>query len=242
MKHTTKLISATAFCLLFLIAATQARAESITLFLNGVSQGTFACTGTNGCFGNDIELDVSAGGMGDPDWIVTLDIDTANNTNPGSGIAAVAFVLSGFTFDSTDVELTGAPGGPATWTSEAGPASANGCNNASSNSICAEDTSVINSGTGMDASPLGITYTWEWGIDNQTFGGFDENTHIQVLFGNLSTDCPGGASAPDNCFLQTGLISSNTALNGQVPEPTTLTLVSLGLLGIGAVIRRHTRG
>jgi hypothetical protein len=171
---------------------------------------------------------------------VTLDINTATNTNPGSGIAAVAFVLSGFTFNSTDVELTGAPGGSATWTSEAGPASANGCNDASANSICAEDTSVITTGTGMDASPLGIIYTWEWGIDNQTFGGFDQNTHIQVLFGNLSTDCPGGAA---NCFVQTGLISSNTAPpNGQVPEPATLTLVSLGLLGIGAVIRRRTRG
>lgn len=237
MKYTTKLLIGTiAFCSLLLAGIVPAQAESITLSLNGVSQGTFACTGTNGCFGNDITLDVSGSGTS---WTVTLDIDTDDNTNAGSGIAAVSFILTGFSYVDANVTLTQAPGGAGAWTEQAGPASANGCNDVSGNSICAEDTSAIMLGTGLDASPLGsATYTWVWAINGQTFGGFDSATHVQALFGDITTSCPGGPNAPDSCFSGTGLISTHT---GQVPEPTTVTLLSLGLLGVGAAMRRRMK-
>jgi hypothetical protein len=228
MKYTMKvLFGIVVFCLMLFVSVTPAQAESITLVLNGVIQGTFACTGTNGCFGNDITLEVAGS---DLDWTVTLDIDTTGNTNAGDGIAATSFILTGFSYVDAQIELTGAPGGVGDWTESAGPANANGCQDSSSNHTCTQDTSVFLDGTDLDASPLnGPTYTWEWEITGQTFGGFDENTHVQALF----VECQDGAEDCDN---QTGLISTHA---GQVPEPTTLTLLSLGLLGIGAAIRRR---
>jgi len=224
------------------LSAPSVQAESITLSLNGTSQGTFACTGTNGCFGNDITLDVSGSGT---NWTVTLTFDTTGNTNPGDGIGAVSFILTGFSFSSSNVNLTSAPGGAAGWTEAAGPASAGGggCNNVSSNSICAFDTSIFSATpSGLDASPLGSgnTYTWVWTISNQTFGGFDSNTHIQAVFGKLitsGTGCPGGPTKVP-CFKETGLISSSTE---RVPEPGTMSLVGLGLLGLAGVARRRFR-
>jgi hypothetical protein len=148
------------------------------------------------------------------------------------GIAATSFILTGFTYVDAQIELTGAPGGVGDWTESAGPANANGCQDASSNHTCTQDTSVFLDGTDLDASPLnGPTYTWEWEITDQTFGGFDENTHVQALF----VDCQDGNADCDN---PTGLISTHT---GQVPEPTTITMLSLGLLGIGAAIHRRKR-
>lgn len=232
MNLKTKLVvGAVAFCALLLAGVAPAHAESITLSLNGTSQGTFSCTGTNGCFGNDITLDVSGAGT---NWTVTLSINTTGNTNGGSGIGAASFILTGFSFSSTDVNLTLAPGGAGGWAEQEGPANANGCQDSTSNSICAEDASAILNGIGLDASPLGgPTYTWVWTITNQTFGGFDASTHVQFLFGDLSQNC-GSAEPP--CFKGTGLISSTT---GRVPEPSTITLLSLGLLGVGAAVRRR---
>lgn len=218
-----------------ILAGTPAKAESITLTSNGSTIGTFACTGTNGCFGNDITLDVSGSGTS---WTVTYSIDTTNNTNAGDGIAAVSFVLTGFSYVDADVTLTGAPGGAGAWTEAAGPANASGCQDSTSNMICAFDTSALGSGTGLDALTDGSTLTWTWTINNQTFGGFDSATHVQALFGDLDPNNPKcSLSSTDprkDCFAQTGLISSATA----TPEPATLALFGLGLLGLAGLKRR----
>lgn len=230
-----KLLMVLSVAILALVLASPAKAESITLTLNGGSglgTGTFGCTGTNGCFGNDITLDVSGSGTS---WTVTYSINTAGNTNPGSGIASVSFVLTGFSMAS-GVSLTAAPGGIAGWSTGNGPSNAGGCQGSTSNHICSGDISVLaNPSGGFSASPLsGATYTWSWSITGQTFGGFDANTHIQALFGNIQTtqDC---GKTPAPCFKQTGLISSHTA---SVPEPGTMLLFGAGLLGLGALRRR----
>jgi hypothetical protein len=213
--------------------AAPAKADTITLSQNSVSQGTFTCA--NGCFGNDITIDVSGSGTS---WTVTLTFNTAGNTNPGDGIGAVSFILTGFTFVAGEVTLTSNPGG--TWSTTPGPASASGsgCQAVSSNSICSFDDSAITGGTGLNASPLGPgnTYTWVWTITNQTFGGFDSDTHIQALFGDLTT-CPAGKGTTTPCFKGTGLISSGTGT--VVPEPGTMALFGTGLLGLAGAIRRR---
>jgi hypothetical protein len=213
------------------VAVMPAHAESITLVLNGVSQGSFGCSGLNGCFGNDITLSVTGAGT---NWTVSYAINTLNNTNAGAGIGSVSFILTGFTYVDSQIALTAAPGGPGTWTEDAGPTSASGsgCNGATSNSICAFDTSAINSGTNLNASPLGgPTYTWTWAITGQTFGGFDGATHVQALFGNLDSGCS------PKCFNGTGLISAQPT---GVPEPLSVTLLGLGFTA-AAIARRFVR-
>jgi hypothetical protein len=213
------------------LAAMPAHAESFTLVLNGVNQGSFGCSGTNGCFGNDITLAVSGAGT---NWTVNYIINTTGNTNAGAGIASVSFILSGFSYVDAQIALTAAPGGFAGWTEDEGPTSASGagCQGATSNSICAYDTSAILSGTGLNASPLGgPTYTWTWAITGQAFGGFDGATHVQALFGNLDPGCS------PRCFNGTGLISASPT---GVPEPLTVTLLGLGL-GVAAITRRFVR-
>src|SRR5688572_7041837 len=136
------------------LAALPAQAESITLVLNGSNQGSFGCSGGNGCFGNDITLSVSGAGT---NWTVSYAINTTGNTNAGAGIGSVSFILTGLSYVDAQVTLTAAPGGVAGWTESAGPtnASGSGCGGSTSNSICVYDTSVINTGTGLNASPLG---------------------------------------------------------------------------------------
>jgi hypothetical protein len=241
MKPSFRFLLIVASCAVLLAMATPAKAESITLSLNSVSQGTFSCTGSNGCFGNDITLDVSGSST---NWTVTITFDTTGNTNPGAGIGSISFILTGFSYVGGDVSLTSfsGTGGAAGWTVAPGPtnASGSGCQAVSSNSICSFDTSAITMGTGLDASPLGPgnTYTWTWTITNQSFGGFDSDTHIQALFGSLGT-CTGAAKGPPNegCFDETGLISSNA-----VPEPGTMALFGTGLLGLAGAIRRRMKG
>jgi len=228
LKNSTKFLMILALFVL-LGAAVPAQAESMTLVLNGSSQGTFSCSGANGCFGNDITLAVTGAGT---NWTVSYSINTTGNTNAGAGIGAVSWILNGFSYDDPDVTLTAAPGTAATWTEAAGPASAGGggCNDVSANSVCAFDTSAITLGTLLNASPLnGPTYTWTWTITDQTFGGFDESTHVQALFGNLDADCS------PKCFDGTGLISTSPT---RAPEPTTVTLLGIGF-GVAAVVRRR---
>ena len=233
------LIAAVIVAAAMILTSAPAKAEGITLTSNSVNFGTFSCTSggvptPGACFGNDITLDVSGSGTS---WTITYSIDTTNNTNAGDGIAAVSFVLTGFSYVDADVTLTGAPGGAGAWSEALGPASAGGCNNVSSNSICAFDTSALGSGTGLDALTDGSTLTWTWTINNQTFSGFDSATHVQALFGDLDPNNPKCSSTAPNkdCFAQSGLISSHA---GQVPEPATLALFGLGLLGLAGLKRR----
>jgi hypothetical protein len=228
MKTSTKFLMILA---LFVVlgAAVPAQAESITLVLNGASQGTFGCSGANGCFGNDITLAVT-GAL--TNWTVSYSINTTGNTNAGAGIGAVSFILNGFSYVNANVTLTAAPGGFATWSEAEGPANAGGggCGDVSSNSICAFDTSAILSGINLNASPLnGPTYNWTWAITGQTFGGFDESTHVQALFGNPDASCS------PKCLNGTGLIS---AVPTTAPEPTTVTLLGIGC-GVAALVRRR---
>ena len=238
-KYATRIVLSALICGAILLAGQPAHAESITLKLNSVTQGTFGCSGTNGCYGNDLTLDVSGAGT---NWTVTLQINTTNNTNQGNSIGAVSFILTGFTFSATDINLITAPGGAPDWTEAAGPASASGsgCNSSSTNSVCALDTSLFTvapSDADAKLSPPG-TLTWQWTIQNQAFAGFDSATHIQALFGSLiesGTGCPGGNTP---CFKETGLMSTSPVTT---PEPATLTMLGIGLVAFGSAVRRRSK-
>ncbi len=193
------------------LALMPAKASAVTVDFQG---GTFG-------------LELLGAGGGPNQWLVmyTADMTTFNNqvgnsANWDTYINAVAFKV-GVDVVAAEVTQTTVAGGPGPWNpvilSGWMSGSGLGCGSGSSDAICA-DAVLAN-------APLtaGHIYTWTFLIT--TAGG------VPTVYGQ-----PIRAEFMNAAGQHAGLLSMTTA---QVPEPTSMMLLGLGLFGVGVVARKR---
>ena len=227
-------------------------ADTVVTFNNGNG-----CGGST-CFGNTFQLTIH------PDsgkYDVTLSVNTAGNTNPGTAIAAVDFKFGGGLTGGT---LSKFDGGSITgWNNGLGTLNANsGCNYNSSGSFeCALDAAF----QGMSSSSTSIaglayltpatTHTWYWAGVTSTGPVYPNDVHIGAEFGEAiattstvkgtctgtgrNRHCNPDTTVTTYSFKQTGNLSGAVPAPPSVPEPASMLLMVTGLAGIGTLRRRN---
>ncbi len=178
------------------------------------------CT-TENCFGSLITLEYEA--VTATNYKIHLFIDTTDYTGAATNwIAAVAIKPAS---DATG-SLIGNPSG--TWNYLAGGLNNGACNGNGAGFMCA-------STPGMTALTDGSTYEWVFDVtspgtkwDLAALG-----SHVKVDYVNDS-DCANGCNTSADITLQNG-----GGPPQEIPEPQTLGLLGLGLLGLALIRRRR---
>jgi hypothetical protein len=110
-------------------------------------------------------------------------------------------------------------------TVQGGGLSAGGCNGSGSGFFCS-------GGTGLAIGP-GKVYNWEWAITLASPGDLFTGSDAASIKASFVTPAGGnGGLTSEDITLQPGSTPS-------VPEPTTLTLLGTGALGLAGVIKRR---
>jgi hypothetical protein len=186
------------------------------------------------CFGNIYALFFTNGsstGVDNGDGTTTYDISLAINTSGYSNgpdltgfLYAVGFKATANGSDIIDATLLDAPGNVNDWTLHFGGV-ANGCEDNTNGFLCADGQSLL--------VPNATLYQWDFEVivNNGTLK--TDSSSVKASFADASGKQHGNTS--EDITIQTGGCPPTVCLPQQVPEPTTLALLGIALLGAGFV-------
>ena len=227
---------------LFMVGDTKVKKHAISILaalaLGALSFGAIAdpigpdCPNQS-CFGNIYALfftDGTSTGTDNGDGTTTYDISYAVNTagysngpDPTGFLYAVGFKVTANGSDIIGGSILDAPGGAASWTLHFGGV-ANGCQDNTNGFICADGLSLL--------VPDGI-YQWDFELTVNNGTLLASSSSIKASSNDAEGKQHGNTS--EDITIQTGGCPPTVCIPQIIPEPTTLALLGIALLGAGFV-------
>lgn len=198
---------------------------------SGDSCGPSGLPGSGNCFGATYSLVIDDRGDANASTFSgTLSVAIGTYTGSMTHIGAVDFKAGKVV---SPVTLTIAPGPESDWqTLFSNGQAASNCLSGSGGFLCSYDRGLnTNAPTSNNT-----TYTWAWNF-NLDSSGYNFG-HLGVNYTIANDSCRQGFTTRNDCLSD----GQNISIEGgghEVPEPSTLILAGIGLIGISALSRRN---